>query len=748
MKKIQGWNVGTMLVRGFLLVALVTAIFIPDFVIVTSPVFAGEKTEDEDNSSVFALESLVVTATRSKTDLRGVPASLSSVGKTEIEMRGALDAKQILAGIPNVRVEQDSDHNPQIYIRGIPHFHSNNNVLILMDGIPLQTVNDEANISRVPFYNIDRVEVVRGPVSALYGRNGVSGVINYITKDPAREHIDGMLKTTIGSDGLQQTSFTVGGPVIEDRFNISMGGLRNTNDGWRKETESKSINICTKSEVIFTDNTNVLFHVNWYDTKHDKGTPIPLTENNVPLFSGDAQKDNWNSPGANQFNESLLVSATLNHQFTNDLKLRTIFKYGHEDRGWYGEMGGTELDQENHTIGWSIFDGTNEEKSYFIEPQLDWATDLSGHQNRFLIGASYERIDADELTWWYGDNYEWDVWRVNYLTGDRGSKSEKIKWQSADATTEADYMAIFVQNEFDMTDKATVSLGLRYDAFKRTTLYRPTDTTDGANVKGDKDHFSPKVSLNYRWTEDLSTYVTYAHAFNPNFGPVWMYNEDYAYMNPETINSYEVGVRAHLFDRRLFVSICPFFMEREDVLVMVSGDDGESHPDTAGRQEVFGFELESDLNLNRLADGLKLFANYGYTRSKWKDYRYESYVWGEGWVTYDWSDKKVNLMPEHNFSVGVNYSHPEKNFGADLWYDYTGSWWVDPANQYKSDAYGLLNVKISYQPPLVDGLKASLTVKNITDEEYYPSWSGDENGLVSVYPGDPVTVVGSVSMTF
>jgi len=718
------------------------------FLFVSTPYVAGEDRTEENKPSVYNLGDVVITATRAETKLMDVPASVSVIDENEIETKGALDAKQILEGVPNVRVEQDSDHNPQVYIRGIPHFHSNNNVLILMDGIPLQTVNDEANIARIPFYNIDRVEVVRGPVSALYGRNGVSGVINYITKEPPQEQTEGMVKALVGSYGLQQTAFSIGGPAVEDKLTLSLGGLHSTSDGWREETESESSNIFAKGKVVLTDNTDLMFHVNWYDTKHNKGTPIPLTEDNAPLFTGDAQEGNWNAPGANQFNESMLISATLNQQFTNDLKLRTIFKYGHEDRGWYGEMGGTELDQENHTIGWSIFDGTNEEESYFIEPQLSWTTDLAGHQNRFLAGVSYERIDADELTWWYGDNYQWDVWRVNYLTGERYNKEDKLRWQSADATTNADYMAAFVQNEFDMTDKATLSLGLRYDAFKRETQYRPTDTSEEAKVKGDKDHFSPKVSVNYKWTENLSTYVTYAHAFNPNFGPVWMYNEDYTYMEPETINSYEVGVRAYLFDRLLFVSLCPFFMERENVLLMVSGDDGESHPDSAGRQEVFGVEIESDLNLGRIVEGLRLFANYGYTKSKWKDNSYESYIYGEGWVTYDWSDKDVHLMPEHSFSVGLNYFHPDKHFGVNLWYDYTGSWWVDPANRYKSDAYGLLNARISYEPPRIEGLNISLTVKNITDEEYYPSWTGDENGPVSIYPGDPLTVIGAISMAF
>ncbi|MDY7030267.1 MAG: TonB-dependent receptor plug domain-containing protein, partial [Spirochaetota bacterium] len=364
---------------------------------------------------MYKIGDLVVTATRSETDLMNVPASVSVVNEKDIETFGALDARQVLERVPNVRVEQNADHNPQIYLRGVPHFHSNNNVLILMDGIPLQTVNDEANISRVPFYNIERVEVVRGPVSALYGRNGVSGVINYITKEPPQEEMKGTVKATVGSYALQQTSFSVGGPMMKNRLNVSMGGSYSTSDGWRDETEEETSNVFTKAKVVLTDDTNVLFHLNWYDTKHNMGSEIPLTQTNVPFFSGDAQESNWNIPGANQFNESVLVSATLNQQFSSDLKLRTLFKYGHEDRGWYGDMGGISLDQANNTIGWSGFDGTNEEESYFVEPQLTWTTDVAGRQNRLLVGASYERIEADDVTWWYGDDFPWDVWRVNYV---------------------------------------------------------------------------------------------------------------------------------------------------------------------------------------------------------------------------------------------------------------------------------------------------------------------------------------------
>jgi len=727
---------------------ILTAVLVLCLLFVSMPVFADEDAKEEDKSSVYVLENVVITANRMETDIMDVPASLSIIDQKEIEERGVLNARQVLDGIPNVRVEQDMDSSPQIYMRGVPHFHNNNNILVLMDGIPLLTANDEVNMDRIPFYNIDRVEVIRGPVSALYGRNGVSGVINYITKDPPQDEVEGKVNITIGSDYLNQSAFSVGGPVIERKSSMSVGGIFDTGDGWRENTEHKARGLFVKNKLMLSNDTDILLHFNRHENEQNLGSPVPLRADNTLLFTGDAQESCWDVPDARKFDNNTLFAATLNQKLTQSTKLQTKFKYGHENRGYYGQMGGIDLDEENHTIGWSVIELNSEEDSYFVEPQLTWKSVIAGRENRFLIGGSYERIEADDLTGWYGDEFQWDSWRVNYLTGDRGNRNEKLFWQSGDTTTRSDYVAAFMQDEFDVTTKATLSLGLRYDTFFRETLYRATDTGEAAKVKGDKDHFSPKASINYKWTDSISTYATYAHAFNPNFGPIWMYNEDYTFMDPEIVNSYEVGIRAGLLDRLLLVSMSPFFMKRENILVMVSGDDGQSHPDTAGQQEIVGLEMESNLNLDKFLDGLSFFFNYGYAQSEWKDFQYESYVWGTGWVTYDWSGKNVQVMPEHNFSTGMKYFNSDKGYGFNIWYDYMGEWWVDPANTCKSEAYGLLNARIYYEPPRIKGLGVSCTVKNIADKKYYAYWSGNEEGPESAYPGEPLTVIGSVSMYF
>ena len=130
------------------------------------------------------LDTLVVSATRTEKPLIEVPASVSVVSLKDRENKGLVQIGQELVGVPGVTLRQEqSGVEAALVIRGAPERHLNDTFLLLLDGVPFVTPGDEVLLESVPYGAVDRVEVVRGPVSALYGRGGVSGAVAYSTRE-------------------------------------------------------------------------------------------------------------------------------------------------------------------------------------------------------------------------------------------------------------------------------------------------------------------------------------------------------------------------------------------------------------------------------------------------------------------------------------------------------------------------------------------------------------------------------------
>ena len=171
---------------------------------------AMAQTPSQAGDPATTLDEIVVTATRSEQSILDVPAAVTTQNLDELRQQGFTYGTDEFRGVPGVyfrRGEGDGDEFPFISIRGVTGNHGNDTFLALIDGIPFVGPDEEVMLYQVPYAAVERVEVVRGPVSALYGRGAIAGAVNYLTRSP-REDAFGLSVSAGSHDGAVSPTLT------------------------------------------------------------------------------------------------------------------------------------------------------------------------------------------------------------------------------------------------------------------------------------------------------------------------------------------------------------------------------------------------------------------------------------------------------------------------------------------------------------------------------------------------------------
>ena len=244
---------------------------------------ADETGAVEEEKRHVVLDQIVVTATRREEELQDVPAAISVVTGLELEQRATTTRGEELVGVPGVSFENSYEGTyGRLQIRGTPSDHHNDNFVALVDGVPFMTNSDEVDLERMlPLAVVERVEVLRGPTSALYGRGGVAGAVNYITRDAlAAPRFD--LALAGGSYGYLRPQVGVALPFGE-RNRLLVHGFYEEKDGWREGTEREIGNLFVKNDWLVRDDTSLAAYFNHYDGRQAFAGYIPVTADGILL---------------------------------------------------------------------------------------------------------------------------------------------------------------------------------------------------------------------------------------------------------------------------------------------------------------------------------------------------------------------------------------------------------------------------------------------------------------------------------
>jgi len=660
---------------------------------------ANNSPTDNNDLLMFFEEQDLVTATKRPTTLRKAPAIATIINADEIRNMGARNLLDVLKMVPGFGISINEWGTLMIEVRGI-RTGASEKILVMVDGHSLnRNTNGSALVynvaSRLPVENIQQVEVVRGPGSALYGNSAFVATINIITRNA--EEIDGL---EVKAGGGSYDSFKgnlVGGKAVGDKLTVA-GSLDHYQTNGPKLTVEADTLSGTPFSSLAPGKTdlrsrqsdaflkvgygNFSFHGH-YLTKKDRlniGLASALTDDSY------IDIDNyWGELAYNQnITESLSADLKLHYDYYEQDPFAKIYPNGFAGVFPSGMIGKPLL--KNRTIGGEL--------------QVDWDLFKGNH---LIAGISFEELQQYDVR---------QLANFDPLTGaPLGSIQEVANWNK-DATRQI--FATYLQDEWQLLEQLNLTVGLRYDHY--------SDFGDTVN---------PRVGLVWSFLENADLKLLYGQAFRaPNFQELYNINNPVVVGNPnlkpERIETYEAGLAWRL--NRFFAANLNYFFSTINDQIGWNTATTPAVNANIGKSETQGIEMgisgayETDLY--------------------WK----LSYAWQDPRDAI--TDERLPYVPSHRASGSINYA-PIKYLNM-----HTDVLWTGPRPREKGDSrpempdYTTVDLAVTLKN-FFNTLEIQATIRNLFDQRYKdPDTSGAQIKIPGDFPREGISGFVTASYKF
>jgi len=746
---------------------------------------------------------VVVTAQRREENLLDVPLSVSAFSGDLLGDLGVQTLDEVGKISPNVTLEVSRGTNNTLsaFIRGVgqqdPVSGFEAGVGIYVDDVYLNRPQGAV----LEVYDIERIEVLRGPQGTLYGRNTIGGAVKYVTKgladDPTMK-----VRGVLGTYG-QMDVVASGSVPLADAFRVGGGLAFFTRDGFGENLITGQDNYDKdvaayrlSAEWDVTDKFQIRVAGDYMSDESNARQGHRLIADLAPPFTYPVLDNEYDTrAGLNVVKQEVEVkggSLVAEYEVNENITMKNILAY-RED------IGTTPIDFDSLPEADVDVPGIYENDQLSNEFQVAFSSDrLNG-----IVGAYY--LEANSST-------VFDVGLfttgellnlINGTTAFTGFNAQTF----GEVGTET--WSVFADFTYDLTDQLSVALGGRYTEDERTsTVIRrnyvggfseffggsgiPIATTSNFNGSEKFDDFSPRVSLTYKPVEDHTLYATYAQGFKggsfdprgqstlaPDFDQDGTVSPDevkaFMLFEPEEVNSYELGWKSNTFDSRLQSSLAVFFMDYKDVQIpgsvgVDSDNDGifESFAGVttnAGAATLWGVEFEGTALLGeRVFNDSDMFTastSIGYISAE-----YDEFITIIGGVPTDLADQRVvQNTPEWTGSLRLSYDTPfnilakEGRLSINQLTSYRGdSSQFEIPSEIDQEAFTLVDLNLRWQGN-DSRWGFTLSGKNLTDERYRVSGYNFINpatgapalgleGVLTGFYGDPRTVSFGIDYAF
>ena len=670
------------------------------------------------------LETMTVTATRTEKSIVDVPVSISVQDMSALLVNGFTYGTDEFRGVPGVsfrRGEGDGDAFPFVSFRGSP---GTDGYLALIDGIPFVGVFEEAPLDQIPYNAVERVEVVKGPGSTLYGRGAVYGLSNYITRRADRD--ENSVSISTGSNGYYR-----GQGSVMRQFSNGGGYLLDATvedyEGWREQSSRERFNLFAKLELPVTDATAITAYFNYLDAEKQIPNGIPLDGEGkvLPVAGGREAFLGFGSPNDDQ--TSLMATIKVDHEVSADLATSVALQVRRTERenalNFYDPFG---FAPERNVYSVNGFRSDKEQDAAILDANIVWTT---GRHN-LVAGMSVDHARSDTLDMWSGQNgfseecgFSFFLIEVDYSTGEvinRDHPCFVVDLPFSDNDVENTAWGIFVQDEIALTEAITATLGLRYDAFEREVSFDPVAGSNASGeLSGDTDAFSPRFALAWHYSAG-QVYFSYGRGFNSNFGPIFEWNPaNYARPEnkPTTIDSYEIGWKVASSDNRFSAELAAFQTlqkDRRSTVPNPAAEDDFSQPSnlitygqryqSQGLELSFSYQLAADTRFSLAASHIE---------PEWDEYIINSF------------GNEFDLSGTTPVGVAENTLYTALSHRVTPWlelraiYEHYDDYQVTQDNSVEAGQYELLTLGATLSPSWWPNAAIVLTATNALDEEYY-----------------------------
>lgn len=640
--------------------------------------------EKKEASDPLYLDEIVVTATRTENKILETSSNIAVIKAEDLENMDAKNLADALKKIPGVFYTNASGLEPKISLRGT-HVGMSGGALVLLNGIPMTMGKfGYTDFEALPTENIERVEVIKGPMSALYGGDSSRGVINIITKRGGKP-IAGNVNIIGGSHNDQRYSALAYGEKGKFDYNINV--KKRLQDGYRDDTSIDNNYLNGELGYLAADDIRLSLYFNLADK--DRELAKKLTE---------AQRDE-NPRQAPDYSET--ENTDIITGFSLDINksrydIKTTLYYKNRDKTY-----------ENYQRATSTpYKEEQDEDVYGIRSIFSWKQPIAGKKNTLSMGFDYD-YDAIDLE-----------------TIKAESKTEGAPYTKPDPKKTGDFtrqeLGIFIQDEFQLLDNLTLTAGLRWDYFEFDNN-ADYDFSQGGKYdydeKPDFNDWNPRFSLNYMPLDNLSVYAGYSQSYrSPNIYDYYAsgsYSSKNAYsLEPESFTQYEIGSR-YAYNKWLNLDINVFHIVIEDMLDTAYDIDGHyMGKQNIGEVTIKGFELGL---AGSPCDWFQYRIGYSYTDAEYSDDLLYKISRTEV-VNVDGND--MTKVPKNKINVDLDFTVFQKNAYRLLWHlnlFAQDELEMDKANNDQYQDYALVNTKLRL---VHDSFEAFFAINNLFDKDY------------------------------
>lgn len=716
-------------------------------------------------SKIRLVEEIIVTSQKTEAMLQDVPIAVTAFDETALKNAGIQDVVELSRTVPNVTLSASRGTNTTLtaFVRGIgqadPVWGFEPGVGMYIDDIYM--ARPQGGVLDV--FDVERIEVLRGPQGTLFGKNTIGGAINYISKRMTGE-AELSIEGTVGSYGQQDIKIAGQYPIIEDKLFVGLSVAKLERDGYGEflqtgeENYNKDVQLARFTmEYLLNDDIDIRLSVD--DTQDDsnaKGghrlTPsirstVPAGETTSDVFDSNADMDSTNDVSASG------VSVILNWNLNDDMTFKSITSYREGDTD-------TNIDFDNTSVASLHVPAIYDDDQTTQEFQLAY----SGEDLDLVGGLYYFNGTAAGA---------FDV--VLPAFNAFGLVPAGNFSSTAAGSVETNSYAAFINSSYAVNESWSVTLGGRYtyeekdavvykanlgaDANLRTG-YTGGTTISVGGIKTDYSNdeswteFSPKVGVDYRLNDDTLVYASYSEGFKSGGfdirGDASVNPGTEDGFDPEYVDSFELGLKTELMDGRIRLNAAAFYTDYTDMQVTVQevlpgGAGFASAVINAGEAEIQGIELEV---MAQLTENLSTSFMYGYI-----DAEFNEVIDGGVDVADQWA---FSNTPENVAALKFSYDLSLDDMGdmiisASAAYRDETQIFPNSESLVDEDSYTLIDVSAVWYS-MDEHWTVGLHGKNLTDEEYrtggYNFYNlGAEDSIIGYY-GNPQTVSLTVGYDF
>lgn len=648
----------------------------------------GQQDVDADASDILEIEEVVVTARRREEALQEIEESITAFTARDIENSRIESLRDVVDLTPNVMVRETFRSNETfITMRGISTAQGGLPAAsFIVDGVQLGS-NDFINQD---LFDVERIEILRGPQGALFGQGAIAGAINVVTKAPTNE-TGGFLKASYGNEASARIAGSFSAPLVEDSWYLRLSGYYRESDGLLENVRGDKIDESDGASLrarLTHEGENLLLNFRGSFTSESGGAAMQ----DRPVLGADGNPedpDDVDNPGpsSNVIGEEETDFFDASLRIDYDLPIGTltsITAYAEAEQSVYGDG---DFSAGDVVVQDLVF------TSEVFNQELRLVSD-SDQRLRWLAGFFYQ--ERDELA---------EVF-VAFTPNSPVNPNVTILNQNNATTSES--FGLFGQVNYDVAESTELTLGLRYDEDDQSTVDEHNPVPTAARASFDK--LQPKIQLSREWGNGFMAYATYSEGFRSGG-----FTQNELFDNEETQN-YELGFKSTTADGRFVANASLFHVDYvNQQLSFVIFDEGVAQRGVLNLEDtdINGFEVELGA---RPSNKLELSLGIGYIDSEIKQADTSSLeVLGISAVL---SGNRSPLVPEITINASATYTQPLTS-GVELVlhtdFRRRGDYYFDPFNHIQTETKNFVDASVRIES---ESWSIGLWGRNLGDDRH------------------------------